>query len=208
MIVIWKEEERSMAEKKILVTGFEPFGGETINPAWEAVRILPETIGDYRVERMQVPTVFQKAYELAVARAEELDADAILCVGQAGGRDAVTPERVGINLRDASIPDNAGNQPSEQPIAADGPAAYFSTLPVARMAKAIRDASLPGRVSNTAGTFVCNDLLYSLLHHFADRALPVGFVHVPYLPEQAKNGQPSLALEDIAKALTAAIEAM
>lgn len=197
-----------MTEKRILITGFEPFGGETVNPAWEAVKILPETIGAYRVERLQVPTVFQKAYELTASKAEELGADAIVCVGQAGGRDAVTPERIGINLRDASIPDNAGSQPSEQPIAEGAPAAYFSTMPVKEMANAIRNAGLPGKVSNTAGTFVCNDLLYSLLRRFAGQALPIGFIHVPYLPEQAKNGQPSMPLADIVRALTAAIEAI
>ena len=138
-------------------------------------------------------------------KAQQLQPDVILCVGQAGGRSAVTPERVGINLRDAKICDNGGNQPQEQAIVPDGPAAYFSTVPCKKMVEAIAAAGLPAAVSNTVGTFVCNDVLYTLLHHFDKASVRVGFIHVPYLPSQ---GTPNMELADIAKALTAAIEAL
>ena len=127
-------------KKTLLITGFDPFGGETINPAWEAVRLLPDQVGNYEVCKLQVPTVFGAAARTALARAEALGPDVILCVGQAGGRRAVTPERVAINLMDASICDNAGVRPQEQPIAEAGPAAYFATVPVKAMARAIREA--------------------------------------------------------------------
>jgi pyroglutamyl-peptidase len=128
----------------------------------------------------------------------------ILCIGQAGGRAAVTPERIGVNIRDAKIADNAGNQPVGQFVADDGPAAYFSTVPVMAMANAIQTAGLPGQVSNSAGAFVCNDTLYGLLHHYAGTPVKVGFIHVPWLPEQ---GTPSLELDKTAAALEAAIRA-
>ena len=190
-------------KQTLLITGFDPFGGETINPAWEAVKLLPEQIGNFRIHKLQIPTVFGLAAETVLKTAETIHPDVILCVGQAGGRAAVTPERVAINLRDARIPDNRGNQPTEIPIVPDGPAAYFSTVPVAQMAQAIRDVGLPGQVSNTAGTFVCNDTLYTLLHRYAGTNVKAGFIHVPYLPQQ---GTPSLALEQTVAALTAAIQ--
>ena len=129
----------------------------------------------------------------------------ILCIGQAGGRAAVTPERIAVNIRDARIPDNAGNQPGGEQIAPDAPAAYFATVPVKEMATAIENAGIAATVSNSAGAFVCNDTLYSLLHHYAHTDVKVGFIHVPYLPEQ---GQPNMELEVITKALEAAIEAI
>ena len=190
--------------KNLLITGFDPFGGEKINPAWEAVKLLPDTIGDYRLTKLEIPTVFGKAAETVLKKAEEVRPQVILCVGQAGGRAAVTPERVAINLRDARIADNQGNQPTDIPIASDGPTAYFATIPVSKMAQAIRDAGLPGQVSNTAGTFVCNDTLYTLLHRYAGTAVKAGFIHVPYLPQQ---GEPSLPLEQTVAALTAAVRA-
>lgn len=191
--------------KKLLITGFDPFGGETINPSWEAVKRLPKEIGAYELYKLQIPTVFGLAAQTVLQKAEEILPDVILCIGQAGGRDAVTPERIGINIRDARIADNAGNQPSDEQIALDGPDGIFATVPVAAMAQAIRDAQLPGKVSNTAGTFVCNDTLYTLLHHYAGTAVRAGFIHVPYLPEQ---GIPNLPLEQIVQALTAAISAL
>ncbi len=191
--------------KCLLITGFDPFGGASINPAWEAVRILPETIGDYTLYKLEIPTVFGEAAQRVLAEAEKIAPDAILCIGQAGGRSGVTPERIAVNIRDARIPDNAGNQPEGERIAEDGPAAYFSTVPVKAMAEAIRRAGLPGTVSNSAGAFVCNDTLYSLLHQYHGTRVKVGFLHVPYLPEQ---GSPSLPLEETAKALEAAITAL
>ena len=194
--------------KHLIITGFDPFGGETINPSWEAVRRLPDTVGDYRLTKLQIPTVFAVAAGTVLRAAAEDAPDVILCVGQAGGRDAVTLERIAVNMASARIPDNRGNQPVEIPILPGAPDGIFSTVPVAAMAQAITAASLPGKISNTAGTFVCNDTLYRLLHHFAGTAVRVGFIHVPWLPEQAKEGAPSMELQDITAALTAAIGAL
>ena len=187
--------------KKLLITGFDPFGGQTVNPAWQAVRRLPERIGNYELCKLEIPTVFGKAARILLEAAEDLHPDAILCVGPAGGRAAVPPERIGVNIRDARIPDNEGNQPRGEFVAADGPAAYFATLPVMEMAEAIQDAGVPGTVSNSAGAFVCNDVLYSLLHHYHGTPVRVGFIHVPWLPTQ---GSPNLAPVQTVLALTAA----
>ena len=191
----------------ILVTGFDPFGGETINPAWEAVKRLPDEIGTYRLVKLQVPTIFGEAGRIALEKAAEIQPDAVLCVGQAGGRSAVTPEMIAINLRHARMPDNAGHRPQDEPAIPDGPDGLFATLPVRAMAERIGAAGIPASVSYSAGTFVCNDLMYAVLHHFAGTGVRAGFIHVPFLPEQAKNGAPSLPLDDIVRALTAAIEA-
>ena len=190
--------------RKLLITGFDPFGGANINPAWEAVKCLPEEIGDFVLCKLEIPTVFGQGARRVLEKAAEFQPDVILCVGQAGGRAAVTPERIAVNIRDAKITDNAGNQPVGEFVAEEGPAAYFSTVPVMAMADAICRKGLKGAVSNSAGAFVCNDTLYCLLHHYAGTDTKVGFVHVPYLPEQ---GEPSMALADTAAALTAAIEA-
>ena len=150
-----------------------------------------------------IPTVFAKAARAVLDTAEKWHPDVVLCVGQAGGRAAVTPERIAVNIRDARIPDNAGNQPVGQYVAEEGPAAYFSTVPVMEMAEAIRQKEIPATVSNSAGAFVCNDVLYSLLHHFSGTGVKVGFIHVPYLPQQ---GEPSLPLAQIIEALRTSIE--
>ena len=191
--------------KKLLITGFDPFDGASVNPSWEAVKLLPDTIGEYELCKLQIPTVFGLAARTVLEKAAEICPDVIISVGQAGTRAAVTPERIGINIRDARITDNAGVSPKDEPIVPGGPDAYFSTLPVKAMIAAINDAGLPGAISNTAGTFVCNDVLYSLLHHYAGTHIRCGFVHVPWLPEQ---GSPSLPLEDTVKALEAAISAL
>lgn len=191
--------------KQLLITGFDPFGGEKINPAWEAVKLLPEIIGEYMLCKLEIPTVFGLAAQRVMEKAEELKPQVILCVGQAGGRSAVTPERIGVNIRDARIPDNGGNQPRGKFCVPEGPAAYFATVPVMAMEEAIRAAGLPATVSNSAGAFVCNDVLYTLLHRYAGTDVKVGFIHVPYLPEQ---GTPNLPLADTVKALMAAIEAI
>ena len=192
-----------MAHRRLLITGFDPFGGQSVNPSWSAVASLPDRIGDFELCKLPIPTVFGLAADAVLAKAAQFQPHVILCVGQAGGRDAVTPERIAVNIRDARIPDNQGNQPRGEFVAADGPAAYFSTVPVADMARAIRDAEIPATVSNSAGAFVCNDVLYSLLHHYAGTPVRVGFIHVPYLPEQ---GCPSLPLDRTVAALIAAIE--
>ena len=188
---------------RLLITGFDPFGGAQINPAWEAVKKLPDRVGEYELHKLEIPTVFGKAAEQVLEKAKEIQPDVILCVGQAGGRAAVTPERIAVNIRDAKIPDNAGNVPVGEFVDPNGPAAFFATVPVMKMAEAICAAGLPGAVSNSAGAFVCNDTLYLLLRHYEETAVKVGFVHVPYLPEQ---GSPSLPLEDTTRALLAAVE--
>ena len=197
---------------RILVTAFDPFGGESINPAQQAVERLDETIGNHQISKLIVPTVFGKAAELVIAEMDKMHPDAVICVGQAGGRKSVTPERIAINIMDAGIKDNDGNQPSDEPVVAGGPAAYFSTLPIKTMVSAIRNAGLPGDVSNTAGTFVCNSLLYSVLHHAAMNMpeTKAVFIHVPYIPLQTegKENVPSMPLDDIVRALTAAIAAL
>lgn len=194
-----------MKNKRLLITGFEPFGGETINPSWEAVRQLPERIGSYNLTKLQIPTVFGEAAEKILDKAGLLQPDVILCIGQAGGRDRVTPEVIGINLRESRIPDNAGNRPVNVPVVEKGPAAYFSTVPVRDMAAAIEAAGIPSALSYSAGTFVCNDVLYTLLHHYQGTQTQVGFIHVPYQEEQAGEGSFSLPLAEIVRALSAAI---
>ena len=192
--------------KKLLITGFEPFGGESINPSWEAVSLLPGEIKDYALTKLRIPVVFGEAAAQVIAAAEALQPDAVLCIGQAGGRAAVTPELVGINLRHGKIPDNAGNQPKDEPIVKGGETAYFSTLPVRTMAEAILARGIPSQVSYSAGAYVCNDVLYSLLAHYKDTDTRVAFIHIPYSAEQ--NKEPSMELTRIAEALTAAIEAI
>ena len=188
--------------KKLLITGFDPFGGAAVNPSWLAVEQLPKQVGAFEVHKRMIPTVFGAAAEAVLEEAKKVQPDVILCVGQAGGREAVTPERIAVNIRDARIPDNAGNQPRGERVEPTGPAAYFATVPVEKMAQSIRDAGIPATVSNSAGAFVCNDVMYTLLHHYADTAVRVGFIHVPYIPEQ---GSPSLDLERIVMALERAI---
>ena len=194
--------------KKLLVTGFDPFGGESVNPAREAVLRLPDAVGGYEITKLEIPTVFGLAAETVLQAAEELCPHAILCVGQAGGRAAVTPEVVAINLREASIPDNAGNIPVNTPVIENAPAAYFATLPVRDMVQAVREKGIPCTLSYSAGTFVCNDLLYTLLHRYRDTDVRVGFVHIPSLPEQAREGVPSMELNTGVEALTAMIGVM
>lgn len=192
-------------EKRLLITGFDAFGGAALNPSWLAVKALPDRVGDFLLRKEMIPTCFGEAAQCVLHMAADFCPDVILCVGLAGGRDAVTPERIAVNIRDAKIPDNAGNQPKGDFSAIDGPAAYFATVPVEKMAKAIRDAGIPSCVSNSAGAFVCNDTLYTLLHHYNGTAVRIGFIHIPYLPQQ---GTPSLPLPDIVSALTAAIAAI
>lgn len=194
--------------KQLLITGFDPFGGEQINPSWEAVKALPDQIREYQITKLEIPTVFGAAAKKVLDAALKLSPDVILCVGQAGGRRAVTPEVVAINLREAGIPDNAGNQPVNVPVVQDGPTAYFSTVPVREMVQAIRSEELPAALSYSAGAFVCNDVLYRLLHHFNGTSVRVGFIHVPYLPQQATNGQPSMPLDQITKSLAIAISVL
>ena len=192
---------------KILVTGFDPFGGEKVNPALEAVKSLPSEIHGAEIHWVEIPTVFYRSAEVLEAEIVRFQPDAVLCIGQAGGRASLTPERVAINQDDARIPDNQGNQPIDTPIRLDGEAAYFSTLPIKAMVQAIKEEGLPASVSNTAGTFVCNHLMYQALY-LADEKFPhmrAGFMHIPFIPEQTTD-KPSLPLEESTKALQIAIE--
>ena len=190
--------------KKLLITGFQPFGGESINPSWEAVSRLPSEINGYFLTKLLIPVVFGEAAAAIIAKAEEIHPDVILSVGQAGGRCDITPELVGINLRHASIPDNSGFQPKDESIEKGGETAYFSTLPVRKMADAINAVGIKSSVSYSAGAYVCNDVLYTLLSRFAGSKTRVGFIHIPYSFEQ--NKEPSMDIGDIIKGLTAAIE--
>ena len=191
---------------KLLLTAFDPFGGGTVNPSLEAAKRVGAVPG-VDIIKLEVPTAFGASVAAVTAAIEVHRPDAVLCVGQAGGREDLTPERIAINIDDARIPDNAGNQPVDIPVAEDGPAAYFSTLPVKAMTAAIRAAGLPASLSNTAGTFVCNHLMYGVLHHLAQHrpGTRAGFLHVPFLPTQ---GTPNLPLEDITKGIEAAITAI
>jgi len=190
---------------KLLITGFDSFGGAVINPSWEAVKRLPEKIGKYKLCKLNLPTIYGKASGILLEKAAVIRPDVIISVGQAGGRDAVTPERIAVNIRAARIPDNEETLLDGDRIVPDGPAAYFSTLPVDAMRDAIRRKGIPSAVSNTAGSFVCNDVMYCALHRFDGTAVRCGFIHVPYLPEQ---GEPNLALDRTVAALIAAIEAL
>lgn len=195
----------------VLVTGFEPFGGEDTNPSWEICRALPEAIGHARVEILRVPTEFRLAIEEVAAEIEELEPAIVLMLGQAGGRAALSVERVAINVDDARIADNAGSQPVDEAIAPAGPAAYFATVPIKAMVRAIREAQVPAEVSNSAGTFVCNHLFYGVLHFLAasGRGTRAGFIHVPWLDTQAcgRPGEPSMALGTMVRGVEAALSA-
>ena len=191
--------------KRLLVTGFDPFDGAAVNPSWEAVSRLPDSIGEWMLAKLEVPTVYGIAGEAVLATAMALCPDAIICVGQAGGRPDVTPEVVGINLRESEKADNYGRIAKNESVIDGGDAAYFATLPVRAMVEAIKEAGLPASLSYSAGAFVCNDLLYTLLHHYDGSDVQVGFIHVPHLPEQAADGAPSMCLDDMIRALTTAI---
>lgn len=196
----------------ILVTGFEPFGGETVNPSLEAVKRLERNIAGAEIEVLALPVVFGQAAEKLQQRLGEKPFDAVICVGQAGGHHGIAVERIAVNLMDAPIADNAGYQPEDVPIQEGGPAAYFSNLPVKKMVRRIRDGGLPAFLSNSAGTYVCNNIMYGLLHHIGQHSPQTqgGFIHVPYIPSQTvdKPGKASMSLEDIARGITLAVEAV
>lgn len=204
---------------QVLLTGFDPFEGARINPSWEAVRALEgwrfEVAGvAVQVHARRMPCEFGAALESLDAALAELQPHFVIAVGQAGGRSAFTPERVAINLDDGRICDNAGCQPIDQPVVAGAPAAYFATLPIKAIVQAVRGAGLPAEVSNTAGTFVCNHLFYGLMHRLAQpqaqaRGVRGGFIHIPYLPEQAAQWPgppPALSLADAVAALRIAVQ--
>lgn len=198
---------------KILLTAFDPFGGESVNPALEAVKLVADKVGDVDVVKLEVPTVFRKSIATVAAAMEKEKPDAVLCIGQAGGRYDLTPERVAINIDDARIKDNEGNQPIDLPIFEDGEPAYFTSLPIKAMVLAIRKAGVPASVSNSAGTFVCNHLMYGVLYTIAKKypGMKGGFMHVPFVPSQVVNRSspaPSLNMKDIARGIEAALAAI
>lgn len=196
----------------ILVTAFDPFGGEKINPALEVVKRLDTNIGAHTITKLEIPTVFHESKDVIAQKLAQQHFDAVLAIGQAGGRFEITPERVGINIDDARIADNKGNQPIDVAIQPDGAPAYFSNLPVKTMTEAIKAEGIPAKLSNTAGTFVCNHVLYQLGYladtQFTD--LLFGFIHVPFIPEQVttKPETPSMSIDTMTKGLTAAIKAI
>lgn len=192
--------------KKLLITGFDPFGGEKINPSWESVKLLEDKIGEYSLIKLQIPTVFKNGANKVIEKAKEINPDVIICVGQAGGRRGITPEVVAINLVEANIPDNEGNQPINVPVICGGENAYFTTLPIRQMVNAIKTKDIPSALSFSAGAFVCNEVLYTLLNYFNGTNVKVGFIHVPFLPEQAGDKYPSMELCKIVEGLTIAIE--
>lgn len=205
-----------MNEKKLLITGFDPFGGESVNPSYEAVKLLPEKIGNINVTKLLLPTEFSRAPIILKEKIESLSPDFVIMIGQAGGRAWITPERVAINCMDASIPDNKGDTPTDEEIYCGAPAAYFSTLPIKKMVSAIKDAGVAAAVSNTAGTFVCNRVMYEALFISEKRkeegkkAFLAGFIHIPFIPEQTKGREnvPSMELETVKSGLMSAISVL
>jgi len=200
------------------LSGFEPFGGESINPSWKVARRLEEApLAGVEVVGICLPVAQYRAVDLAVAAIERIAPDLVISLGQAGGRARVTSERIAVNVDDYRMPDNDGNQPDGRRIAADGPDAYLCTLPVKRMVAAMIGAGVPAAISNTAGTYLCNHVAFSVLHYLSgkEQQIPAGFVHLPYLPEQvlSKPGEvPSMTLDlmlaGLEAGLSAAVEAL
>lgn len=193
----------------VLLTGFEPFGGESTNPSWGAVHALAgERIAGHDVVVRQLPVEFGRALAVLDAALAEVAPSLVICVGQAGGRAQLSLERVAINVDDARIPDNAGARPVDRPVAPDGPAAYFSSLPIKAILATLQEAGLPAEVSQTAGTYVCNHVFYGLMHRLQNvPGVRGGFIHIPYAPEQAAHhpGAPSLSSSVVSEALRLAI---
>jgi pyroglutamyl-peptidase len=192
--------------RTVLLTGFEPFDRDPVNPSWEAARALDGWQADgFRVVARRLPCVIHQVRAAMVEAVESTEPDVVIALGLAGGRAGVTLERVAINWVDARIPDNAGKQPVDEPVVPQGPAAYFTSLPIKAMAAAVREAGLPATISYTAGTYACNAAFYALMHHIAERrpGLRGGFVHVPYLPVMAvaHAGAASLSLPDLISAI-------
>lgn len=195
---------------KILITGFDPFGGESVNPALEAVKQLPKKIGQAEVITIEIPTVFGKSLEKIEAAIEEHHPDVVISIGQAGGRFGITPERIAINVDDARICDNEDNQPVDTKVFEDGENAYFTNLPIKAMVQEMVQVGIPASVSNTAGTFVCNHVMYGIMYMIAKKYpnMRGGFIHVPCIPQQAasKANMPSMAIADIVKGLEICIK--
>lgn len=195
---------------KILITAFEPFGGEKVNPALEAMKLLPLKIGKSQILKLELPTIFYKSIEKVLQYIDVHKPNIIISLGQAGGRACVSIERVAINVDDASSADNDGNMPIDRPIFDDGENAYFSNLPIKNIVESIKKAGIPAKISNTAGTYVCNHVMYGVLYkiHKENLNMKAGFIHVPYLPEQIidKPDIPSMSLDNIVKTIEVAIK--
>ncbi len=194
---------------KILMTAFDPFGGSALNPAEQALSLVCPPDG-IELKKLTVPTVFGLSTKAVLEAMDQFSPDYVICVGLAASRNALTPERVAINIRDARIADNAGNAPVDEKIAEDGDAAYFSTLPIKKIVEKMRERGVPSAVSNTAGTFVCNDLMYGVLHSVKGKSIRAGFIHVPATPgmkAELPEGTPTAELSVIVKGLEAALEA-
>jgi len=196
--------------KTLLITGFEPFGGDVVNPALEAVKRLEGyQLKGAKIVTCSVPVVLHRSNEAVIKAIEMNKPDYVMTVGQAGGRNAITPERIAINIDDYRIPDNDGNQPVDQKVVEGGPDAYFSTLPIKAMVKAMQDKGIPAQVSNTAGTYVCNHLFYGVQHYLRDTNINHGFVHIPLMTGQSLNGQsPTMSLDTIVEGLAIAAQAI
>ncbi len=184
---------------KILLTGFVPFGGETVNPSYEALKLLPDTLDGHQLIKLEIPVSYNAVPSILEWMLHHYRPDAVVCLGQASGRTAITPEYVAINLMHSVVPDNSGVCYTDEPVLADGPTAYFTKLPVRQMVADLQAAGLPGFVSYSAGTYVCNALMYRLLHqiHICHPTMPGGFIHVPYSTEQMQNKSLSLFAMDI-----------
>ena len=191
--------------RKILITGFKSFYGVPLNPAWEVVRRLPAVIGDFSVYTRIVDVSYEGAEKDVLSKADTVHPDIILCLGLAAKRSAITPEYAAINLRHSEIPDNHGHVIHDEPVIPGGPDAYFSTLPVRKMAEAMKETGVPAEVSYTAGTFVCNNLMYQLLHRYKGTDTKVGFIHVPLLAEQ-EDESAAIRTDEAVKAVIAAVE--
>lgn len=197
---------------KLLISGFEPFGGETINPSWETVKRLPDAMGYFDIVKICLPVTFSGARQKLAEAIHRYRPDVVISVGQAGGRFAVSFERAALNVADSQKPDNDGFQPTDQQVVENGPTAYFSTLPIKRMKQAVADAGIPAEISNSAGTFVCNGVMYTALHIAATELCPMltGFIHLPYLPCQVVDmpKKPSMSLDDMVRAVEIAISSI
>ena len=201
---------------KILVTGFDPFGGEKINPALETIKRLPDAILGAQIIKLKIPTVVGKSLAKITEAVEKENPDVVLSIGQAGGRSEITVERIGINIDDCRIPDNEGNQPIDEPVIKGGPVAYFVTVPIKAIVENIKAHNIPASISNTAGTFICNHVCYGVAHLAAARTaagkpMKSGFIHIPFLPEQVIGKPaltPSMSLETIVSGITHALEAI
>ena len=198
---------------KILLTGFDPFGGDKVNPAYEAVKLLPKNIAGADIVTIEIPTVYRKSGETVEMGIRQYQPDVVMCIGQAGGRSGMTVEMVAVNIADFRIADNEGNQPLNQSILEDGENAYFATVPVKAMVENIKKHGIPAQISYTAGTFVCNDVMYELLYMISKKYPKIkgGFIHVPFAPEQVlerPDGTASMPVETAAKALEYAVEAV